>query len=65
MFKIGDVVQLKGGSPVIGTRKDLHGNDEVTVVWFDDTDKAQKAEYPPAALKVYEDEVQGIPDEDH
>jgi uncharacterized protein YodC (DUF2158 family) len=67
MFKIGDVVQLKGGSPVmtvIGTRKDLHGNDEVTVVWFDDTDKAQTAEYPPEALKVYEDEVPGIPDED-
>jgi uncharacterized protein YodC (DUF2158 family) len=65
MFRIGDVVQLKGGSlvmTVIGLRKDLHGNDEVTVAWFDD--KAQRAEYPPEALKVYEDEVPGIPDED-
>jgi uncharacterized protein YodC (DUF2158 family) len=67
MFKIGDAVQLKGGSPVmtvIGLRKDLHGNDEVAVAWFDDTDNARTAEYPPAAMKVYEDEVPGSPDED-
>jgi uncharacterized protein YodC (DUF2158 family) len=54
MFKIGDVVQMKGGSPVmtvIGIRKDPHGNDELTVVWFDDTDKAQTADYPPGGAE--------------
>jgi uncharacterized protein YodC (DUF2158 family) len=66
MFKIGDVVQLKGGGPVMtvtGLRKTLHGDDEVAVTWFDSDDKAQTAEYPPAALKVYEDETSVLSDE--
>jgi uncharacterized protein YodC (DUF2158 family) len=67
MFEIGDVVQLKGGGPVMtvtGLRKTLHGDDEVMVTWFDSNDKAQTAEYPPAALKVYVDETLEMSDED-
>jgi hypothetical protein len=45
-------------------RKTLHGDDEVMVTWFDSDDKAQTAECPPAALKVYADETPEMSDED-
>jgi uncharacterized protein YodC (DUF2158 family) len=58
-FKIGDAVQLKGGSPIMtitAAGKDPDGKPRFTCTWFDDRQDEKTSVYPEAALTIYEEE---------
>jgi uncharacterized protein YodC (DUF2158 family) len=55
-FKIGDKVQLKGGSPIMtvtGLGKGAGGKPTVSCTWFDSTDNEKSGTYPVDALEHY------------
>jgi uncharacterized protein YodC (DUF2158 family) len=58
-FKIGDKVQLKGGSPIMtvtGLGTGARGKPTVSGTWFDSTDNEKSGTYPVEALALYADE---------
>jgi uncharacterized protein YodC (DUF2158 family) len=66
-FKIGDAVQLKGGSPIMtvtALSEDLKGNPRVTCIWFDSQQNEKSGDYPVEALTIYEDEEPTEPEDD-
>jgi uncharacterized protein YodC (DUF2158 family) len=55
-FKLGDVVQLKGGSPIMTITafgKDPDGKPRATCTWFDTTHNEKTGVYPLEALRIY------------
>jgi uncharacterized protein YodC (DUF2158 family) len=55
-FEIGNVVQLRGGGPIMTVThlgKNQDGSQNVTCTWFDKNDSEMKAAYHEAALQLY------------
>jgi len=49
-FKIGEVVQLKSGGPLM-TVEDINAHDMINCIWFDGRGR-KSAAFPAATLKV-------------
>jgi uncharacterized protein YodC (DUF2158 family) len=58
-FKVGDVVQLKSGGPIMtvtAETKDLQGITRLLCAWFDKNNE-KSGVFPEGALEFYEGEV--------
>jgi uncharacterized protein YodC (DUF2158 family) len=62
-FKVGDVVQLKSGGPlmtVVGFGADANGNQRVNCTWFDEKNIERNGAFPAEALQPYDPETDAI-----
>ena len=61
-FKVGDVVQLKSGGPLMTVTYvgEQDGAPRVWCSWFVNNTKEEKGTFPPAALTAVSDEDLGM-----
>jgi uncharacterized protein YodC (DUF2158 family) len=52
-FKVGDMVKLKSGGPKM-TVNSILANGKLMCAWFDGTNKPNKEQFHPDALKIAE-----------
>jgi uncharacterized protein YodC (DUF2158 family) len=57
-FKQGDTVRLKSGGPIMTVT--FVDGDDVSTVWFDDSGKQEKSEFPAATLVEDDGTVTGF-----
>jgi len=57
-FKIGDTVQLKGGSPIMTVTGLVKGM--VGCTWFDNTGNEKTSAYPEESLTLYVEEKESV-----
>jgi uncharacterized protein YodC (DUF2158 family) len=61
-FKVGDVVQLKSGGPlmtVTGFGAGGDGKERVNCTWFDEKQNEKNGAYPAETLEIYKEEGSG------
>lgn len=62
-FKVGDVVQMKSGGPimtVVGFGADANGNQRVNCTWFDKNHSEKNGAYPQEALEPFKEGGWGV-----
>jgi uncharacterized protein YodC (DUF2158 family) len=65
-FEIGNVVQLKGGGPIMTiTGRSVGKTTLFRCTWFDKQGSEQNAAYPAEALKLYREEKAAPPVDDN
>ena len=55
-FKVGDIVQLRSGGPIMTVSSFGQGGDakpRVNCVWFDKSDAERHGSYPAETLEMY------------
>ena len=63
VYKVGDLVRLKSGGPIMTVIEDAaFENQAVYVQWFNDNNKEQSASFPEAALEHASRTVRQPPD---